>query len=66
MLYFKDEFDRSGSCWTGVFIAIDYALDRLTRQTTIDMLGLTNALRLQRSHMIQVLIYIYIYIYCWN
>jgi len=43
----------AGAGWTGVFIGLDITLDRLTREDNIDVLGCVNAMRQQRSAMVQ-------------
>ena len=43
----------AGAGWTGVFIALDFTLDRLMREETVDVLGCVNGMRQQRSAMVQ-------------
>ena len=43
----------AGAGWTGVFIGMDFTLDRLTKEDTIDVLGCVNSMRQQRSAMVQ-------------
>lgn len=37
----------------GVYTAVDYTLDRLAEEDTVNVLGVTSAMRTQREHMIQ-------------
>ena len=43
----------AGAGWTGVFIGLDFTLDRLMREDTVDVLGCVNGMRQQRSAMVQ-------------
>ena len=43
----------AGSGWTGVFLAMDFTLDRITKEGTVDVLGCVNGMRQQRSAMVQ-------------
>ena len=38
----KRPFPRSGSDYAGVYVAVDYCLDRLAREDTINILGVTS------------------------
>ena len=38
---------------SGVYVALDYTLDRLSREDTINVMGVTSAMRTQRVLMIQ-------------
>lgn len=51
-----------GSDWAAIYIAVDYMMDRLISNPEIDVIGVTNALRIQRPMMISRLeIYMYLY-----
>lgn len=51
---YKLAYFRSGSDWAAAFIALDYTLDRLSKEDTINVLGVTSAMRTQRVLMVQV------------